>query len=159
MSAIAAAAGVVRQTVYNHFPDVDSIVGTAVERHSVESLRSLESVLAAIGSPTGKLDHIVRHSAVVAEHAPSVHTLYPSLSEQTRSVIEPHSVRFREIIEGILREGVVAGQFRQGLHPQRDAVLIHHLLDGLATLIIVEPGRVPEIVNTAIRTVRSIVSH
>lgn len=158
MSAIATAAGVARQTVYNHFPDVDSIVGSALERHSIESLRSLESVLAAIDSPVEKLDHLVRHSAVVAEHAPGARGLYQNLSEQSRSAIEPHRIQVREIIESVLREGIDKGLFRPDLHIRRDSVLINHLLDGIAALIVAEPDQVPSIVSTTVHTVRIVVT-
>lgn len=159
MSAIAATSGVARQTVYNHYPDVDSIVGAAVDRHNTESLQTLESLLVAIDSPTGKLDHLVRHHAVVAEHAHGTHTLHHSLSQRTRASVESFSVRVTEIIEGILREGVSEGLFRQDVHPQRDAVLIQHILEGVTILVITESDQIPAIVNTAIRTVRAVVSN
>ncbi|NQW18424.1 MAG: TetR family transcriptional regulator [Chloroflexi bacterium] len=156
MSAIAAAAGVARQTVYNHYSDVDSIVGAAFERHSAESLDSLNSLLAAIDSPAEKLDHLVRHTAAVAEHARGANALHHGLSKSAQLALEPYDAHLRAVIESILREGIAEGLFRQDLHPQRDAVLIQHLLDGVTSLVIAETDQIPSIVKTGIRTARSV---
>ena len=158
MSAVAGAAGVARQTLYNHYPDVNSIVGAAIERHSAESLQSLESVLAAIDSPAERLDHLVRHSAAVAQHLHGSLALRHGLSQHARSVIEPYSARLRAIIENILREGIAESLFRQDLNPQRDAALLQHLLEGMISLVVAEPDHLPAIVNTTTRTVRAALS-
>ena len=45
MRSIAESAGISRQTLYNHYPDIDSIVAGALRRHNEESIQLLESSL------------------------------------------------------------------------------------------------------------------
>ena len=61
MSLIADVASVARQTLYNHYGDVDSIVAAAIDRHNRASVDLLNAALQEAESPTDKTEHMVRH--------------------------------------------------------------------------------------------------
>ena len=61
MSGIADTAGVARQTLYNHYPDIDSIVAEAISRHNRESIDLLEASQRVVDLPEDKLEQLVRH--------------------------------------------------------------------------------------------------
>lgn len=153
MTAVAEAAGVARQTLYNHFPNVDSIIGAVIESHQAASLQQLQAVLATVDSPTGRLEHLVRHAAAVAaEGHPSVAALY-GLSAQVRQTLDAHRQDMKELVATTLRDGVERGEFRPDLDPTGDAVLLQRMLDGVGELGAGSPEDVAAVVSTATRTV------
>ncbi|VAW04197.1 hypothetical protein MNBD_ACTINO02-1452, partial [hydrothermal vent metagenome] len=55
MSLVAEVAGVARQTLYNHYGDIDSIVAAAIDQHNRESLDLLNAALQVAESPADKI--------------------------------------------------------------------------------------------------------
>ena len=134
MTAVAEAAGVARQTLYNHFPTVDHIIGAVVEQHQAEGLERLQTMLATVDSPAGRIEHLVRHAAAVAaEGHPSVNMLY-GLSTPVRRTLESHQRGVRDLIVSALRDGVDRGDFRADLDASRDALLLQRILDAVGEL-------------------------
>ena len=68
MSAIAERAGVARQTLYNHFADVEGIVLWAVDQYEAAGMEQLRQVIAATEGPAAQLEQLVRFSVALAGH-------------------------------------------------------------------------------------------
>lgn len=158
MKAVADTAGVARQTLYNHFSDVDSIVAEAVEAHQVESLDSLRGVLAAIESPVARLEHLVRHSAAAAVHHNPGIGLQHGLSAETKGTLSKYDAELVAVIEATLQAGVIEGEFRSDLDVGRDAFLVRRMLDAVAEMVSADPDDLHATVATSTRTLLALVS-
>lgn len=158
MSDIASRADISRQTLYNHFGDVDTIVAASLAAHQRAALDDLAAILATIAAPLERLEHLVRHSgAVGVEHHPTG-AIEHALSPDARSILAGYEAEMATLIEGILDSGVKANAMRQDIDPARDARLIMRMLDGIVEQASADPERVHDIVASATRTVRAAVS-
>jgi AcrR family transcriptional regulator len=157
MSAIAKTAGVARQTLYNHFPDIDSIVGTVIEGHQAENINQLSALLATVDSPADRLEHIIRHVAATAAHHHPGLNVHHGLSASMQDLIGQYDHAMHDLIESTLRDGHDRGHFREDLDPARDATLVQRMIDGVGELVAANPENVAEIVTTSARTVKAAV--
>lgn len=133
MREIAEVAGVARQTLYNHYPDVDSIVVAAMDRHNRESIELLDRALAVVDGPSAKLEQLVRHSVSIGAHGHDATGLEHGLSPTAREALTGYDEALDDRIRAILEDGQRAGAFRSDLDANTDAVLIRHLLRGLTS--------------------------
>ena len=148
MSAVADQAGVARQTLYNHFPDVESIVVAAYELRHEANVAGLSQVLAAANGADAKLAQFIRYqvAAVAHSHQGTVHE--SSLSPAAQRRIRLLHGEVADIIKGILDEGVQAGVFDSALDVDAAARFALHLLGGAGELV--AAGRpVPEVADAA----------
>ncbi len=153
MSGIAEAAGVARQTLYNHYPNIDSIVATAITRHNRDSIELLESALATADSLEGKLDQLVRHVVSVGAHAGHHLDIQYALAAGTRATLSEYGEMISAHIRDILAEGIESGEFRADLVPEWDTVLVQHLLSGISALAVRAPGDAARIAATGSRSI------
>ncbi len=72
MVAVAKEAGVARATLYNHYPDVPSILADAAELHIQHAVDGLREALAVVSDPRDSIEQLVRHVAAISTHG---HTL------------------------------------------------------------------------------------
>jgi AcrR family transcriptional regulator len=158
MKAIAATAGVSRQTLYNHYSDVDAIVVESLEAHQKATLDELRAMLATIVSPSGRLEHLVRHSAAVGAHHHPIGILGQALSVEARSSLGTYEEDLFAIIAETLQSGIDAATFRPDIDVVRDARLIRHMLNAVAELTAANPEQAPDTVAAAIRTVTAAVT-
>lgn len=152
MKAVAETAGIARQTLYNHFPDVDSIVAEAIEAHQIESLESLRSVLATIESPVARLEHLVRQAAAAAVHHHPAVGIQHGLSAEMQATLHRHDAELLSIIESTLQAGVESDEFRADLDVNRDTQLIKRMLDAVADLVSTDPEGLHATVAAVTRT-------
>lgn len=155
MSAIAREAGVARQTLYNHYPDVDSIVGAVVERHQRDSLRALDAVLATMISPTDSLEHLVRHTAAMEMHGHP--RLKHGFASPVQLVLDTYDRQMTTAIATILRDGIEVGEFRATLEPESDALVIQRMIEAVGELVAKDRGNAASITETVITTLNSAV--
>jgi len=150
MSAIATQAGIARQTLYNHFPDVDSIVAAAMAEHHHDDLRTLAGMLATIPTATGRLEHLVRHTTVTAAQHGTQPALHHGLSPSAQHAARDYDEQIRGIIRDTLTHGHHTGQLPLEIDPDLHAVLVHHLLHGAAELAATRPDDLTRITDTTI---------
>lgn len=153
MSQIADGAGVARQTLYNHYGDIDSIVATMIERHNRESIDLLETLLQVAESPVDKLEQMVRHSASVGAHAHHSIDLRDALAAELRSSLREYDILVEEHLSAIIEEGQQAGDFREDLSLSVDTVLVRALLDGIHYLAARLPDQAAQIATSGTRTI------
>jgi AcrR family transcriptional regulator len=135
MSAVAVQAGVARQTLYNHFPDVESIVVAAYEVHHEQNIARANQLLEATTGVTAKLTQFIRSqiAAVAHGHHGAVHESSLSPSSQRRLRVLHEQVV--EMVESILVDGVRTGAFRPDLDVDASARFTLHLLGGAGELV------------------------
>lgn len=156
MSAIAANAGVARQTLYNHYPDVESAVFAATRSHQNQSFEMLAAVLETIDSPRGRLEHLVRHTAALAEHGhPAIRGGFSSEIEQ---LIADHDAAVRDLVADMLRTGQESGEFRSDLDLDRDPLLIQRMIEAAGELVTARRDDSAAIVTATVRSVLAAVA-
>lgn len=153
MMRIAETAGVARQTLYNHYPDVDSIVVEAISRHNRESIHLLDISLSVVDRPEGKLEQLVRHMVSIGAHAHHTSGIEHGLSAGAREMLSEFDDELHRRIRDILEAGRRTGAFRKDLDPAIDAVLIRHILTGLTYQAASAPDTAAELAATGTRTV------
>lgn len=153
MSRVADVAGVARQTLYNHYGDVDSIVAAAIDRHNRESIDLLEAGLQIAESPTGKIEQMVRHFVMVGSHAHHAFDFGSGLSADVRATLDFYNEAVEQHISDILEDGRKCGDFRADLTPEIDTILTRALLDGIYELAADTPDQASRIATTGTRTI------
>jgi len=153
MMKIAETAGVARQTLYNHYPDVDSIVVEAISRHNRESIQLLGASLRVVDKPEDKLEQLVRHMVSLGAHAHHTSGIEQGLSANARETLGEYDAELDRQIRTILAAGHQEGVFRNDLDIDVDAVLIRHVLTGLTSLGAGTPARAAQLAATGTRTI------
>lgn len=152
MSQVAEHAGVARQTLYNHYADIDSIVAAAIDRHNNESIALLTSTLQIAKTPSDKLEHMARHFAMVGAHARHTLDLGTGASAEVRHAVEKYRHSIMTIVHRTIVEGQRTGEFRADITPDIDTTLARSILDGIHELSAATPDNAPDIATTGART-------
>ena len=153
MSQIADAAGVARQTLYNHYQDIDSIVAATIKRHNSESIDLLNASLTIAESPQDRLEQMVRHFASIGAHAHQSIDLRDALAAELRPGLGEYQSAVEEHIAAIISQGQQIGDFRSDLSPDIDAVLVRSFLDGIHDLAFQSPDQAAQIATVGTRTI------
>jgi len=158
MRSIAETAGIARQTLYNHFPDIDTIVAAALQRHNEESIQLLETSLRVVDDPSEKLEQLIRHVVSIGTHAHHTPGIEHGLSPEARATLTEYHKVVDGAIREILEDGQRAGGFRPDLSLETDTALVRHMLSGLTEAAAREPDQAAEIAAVGIRTIRAAVT-
>lgn len=134
MTAIAERADVARQTLYNHFTDVEQIVIAGMVEYNATGFTHLTELLGATATTEAKLDLLVRHTVAATSHGHAVADLRSALSSEARAHLDQHMTSFRSLIESIIAGGVADGTLNESINPNIYAVLIEGLLLAAADL-------------------------
>ncbi|MEN8233344.1 MAG: TetR/AcrR family transcriptional regulator [Actinomycetota bacterium] len=153
MSQVADVAGVARQTLYNHYGDIDGIVAAAIDRHNRQSIDLLEAALQIAESPTAKIEQMVRHFVMVGAHAQHAFDFAIGLSADVRATLDIYSKAVEQHISGTLDDGRQSGDFRSDLTPEIDTILVRAILDGIRELAANTPDQASRIATTGTRTI------
>lgn len=156
MTSVAKGAGIARQTLYNHYADVDTIVARAISSHNREAIELMEGALAVIDTPTVKIGQLVRHVASVTGHHNQL-LASPTLSRDARETLADYDNALDGILREILESGRESGEFRSNLLPSVDAVIVRHLLEGVSDMVAADPSAAAEIVAVATNTIMAAV--
>ena len=158
MMKVAETAGIARQTLYNHYSDIDSIVAEAIVRHNRESIQMLEAAMRVVDRPADKLEQLVRHAVSVGAHAHHSPGIEHGLSSEARATLREYDQALDSRIREVLEDGQKGDAFRDDLLPDLDAALIRHMLDGLAAQAAVAPDDAASIATAGARTVLAAVA-
>ena len=158
MSQIADAAGVARQTLYNHYQDIDSIVAATIKRHNSESIDLLEISLQIAESPIDRLEQMVRHFASIGAHAHQSVDLRGALAVELQAGLDEYQDVVDSHISAIIVEGQRTGDFRSDLSVEIDTVLIRSLLDGVQDLAAGSPEQAAQIATVGTHTILAALS-
>lgn len=128
MTQVAERAGVARQTLYNHFSDVEQIIVTGIEQYAQTGLAHLVDLLEATGTAEAKLELLARYTVAAGNHGHGVEDLRSALSPEARAHLDRHQSDFRTLVVSIITSGMADGSFDAALDPDRHAVLVQGLL-------------------------------
>lgn len=136
MTAIADRADVARQTLYNHFADVEQIVIAAIEELTQTGLVHLSGLLAATATTEAKLDLLARNAVAGTGHGHATADFRNALSSDARAHLDRHVMSFRALIESIIADGVADGSLDECLDPGVYAMLVEGLLTAAGDLAV-----------------------
>jgi AcrR family transcriptional regulator len=139
ISEVAKGAGVARQTVYNHFDDVDAIVLAILGRQDVMDGPRVGALLDTAETPTEKIDLYVRHAIATQDLVGSAMALRSSLGPEAREQLDAHRAAAGETLIAIVADGVREGSLAAGLDAEIGAAMISGVLAGLGDIPSVRP--------------------
>jgi len=110
---IAAAAGIGRTAVYNHFADKESLLLGFITHETTQYVAMLERALEGVDDPVEQLRTYVRQQAQLTRdfHLAPGPDLRTVLSRGTQQRLREHAVIVEDILRRILAGGVAAGVF------------------------------------------------
>ncbi|WP_159796194.1 TetR/AcrR family transcriptional regulator [Puerhibacterium puerhi] len=110
---IAAAAGVGRTAVYNHFPDKEALLLGFITHETEQYAQTLERALDGVDDPVEQLRTYIRQQAQLARvfHLAPGPDLRTVLSRSTQQRLREHAEIVESILRRILRSGIDSGEF------------------------------------------------
>ena len=110
---IAAAAGIGRTAVYNHFPDKETLLLAFIMDETEQYVATLERALLGVRDPVEQLRTYVRQHAQLKRvfHLAPGPDLRTVLSRGTQAQLREHAVVVESILRRILTEGIAVGAF------------------------------------------------
>jgi AcrR family transcriptional regulator len=125
MSEIAERTGVGRATLYKYFPDVNSILLAWHERHVRAHLEKLAVLAHQSGTPLDRLARVLEAYALI-QHRRQASELAAFLHRDEH--VGPAEKHLRELVQGLLAEGVEAGEVRSDVPADELASYCLHAL-------------------------------
>lgn len=119
---IITAAGCSKGGFYHHFPRKDDLLYLAHETFIDYELNCASRVLAGPGSPKEKLATIMTDLVEsITRFQPQVTVFFQerhALSSERFSVVKQKRDEYVRIVQGVVRDGMASGQFRQDMKPE-----------------------------------------
>ncbi len=134
MSKIATATGVTRQTVYNYFPDVESIVASAIDAHSSAVEAHLLEVMDAASGVQEKLRALAEFQVSIAASGHSNIGLEAGLSADLRRKLAAHTNPVKKVLADLIDAAQQNGELSAKPDPAVASVLVWELIDSAATV-------------------------
>jgi AcrR family transcriptional regulator len=112
LAGVAAAAGVGRTSIYNHFPDRQALLVAFVEHEADRYVADLERALAGAATPTERLAVFARLQLhrLAEFHLPPGQGLAGALDPEAYRRIAAHADPIGDRLARIVREGIEAGE-------------------------------------------------
>lgn len=133
MAMVADAAGVAVGTVYQHFPSKAELFAEALGLNAQHEIDVMAAVVAAEGSAATRLADAVRVFAYRAIEARRL--AYAMMAEPTEPAVDAARLIYRraisDLFEGVIRDGIVAGEFPRQDARASAACLVGALMEGL----------------------------
>lgn len=135
LAAVAKAAGVSRQTVYNHFSDLEEIILSGVEATVGAVAGPMGEMLEAVDDPARALDVYVRASISAMANDElamgNAGAMSPDGQAHALDILEA----FHTPLNRILHAGVDDGTFRADLDPDATSEIVFHMIGSARTPI------------------------
>lgn len=158
LSGIASAAGVGRTSIYNHFPDRQSLLVAFVEHEAQRYVTDLDAGMAAADSPTDRLAVFARMQLqrLSEFHLPPGQALAGTLDPSAYRRIAAHADPITDRLATIVADGIAAGEMAAA----DPGILVAMVSSALSARQIVDVGadELPASIESAVRVVRRMVS-
>ncbi|ALE73085.1 TetR family transcriptional regulator [Pseudonocardia sp. EC080610-09] len=158
LSGVAAAAGVGRSAMYNHFPDRQALLVAFVEHEAARYVEDLDAALAGVSSPAERLAVFARMQLrrLAEFHLPPGQALAGALDPQAYRRIAAHADPIGDRLTAILRDGAADGSMVDD-DPAVLAALVAAALSS-RKIVDVAPPQLEATVDTAVAAVLRMVS-
>ncbi|MBW0104816.1 TetR/AcrR family transcriptional regulator [Pseudonocardia sp. KRD291] len=158
LSRVAAAAGVGRTSIYNHFPDRQSLLVAFVEHEAQRYVSDLDAGMRAAGSPTERLAVFARMQLqrLSEFHLPPGQALAGALDPSAYRRIAAHADPITGRLAAIVADGVAAGEMAAG-DPDVLVAMVSAALSA-RQIVDVPADELPASIESAVAVVRRMVS-
>jgi AcrR family transcriptional regulator len=158
LTGVASAAGLGRSSIYNHFPDRQSLLVAFVEQEAERYVDELDAALAHASTPVEQLAAFARMQLrrLAEFHLPPGQALAGALDPSAYRRVAAHADPISGRLERIVADGIAAGEMAA-----EDAdVLVAMVATALSARRIVDvpPDELDASVESAVRIVRRMVS-
>jgi len=124
---VAAAAGVGRTAVYNHFPDKESVLLAMADDATERYLVRLRAAMADDDAPLAKLRTFLRMQMTeLAGHHTRMAGIGTALSAEGRARIREHIAPMMETLQGTLTDAIAAGDI-----PEQDVPTVSMMISSI----------------------------
>lgn len=147
ISKVAEVAGVTRQTVYNYFPDVESIIAQAVDAHSKAMEQHLIEVMDAADGPFDKLRAFAEFQISIASPEHENVSLEAGLSSESRNRIAEHMDAVKTALGQVIEVGIRGGVLSKDVDPATASELIWGMVESAANAAIKHPNQKPYLLD------------
>lgn len=156
MSKVADAAGLTRQTVYNYFPDVESIIARALDAHS----RAVEAhLLDLIRNSDGVHEKLAafatfRLSAATREHENI--SLQAGLSAKHRDRLAAYPDAVKATLQASIASAIGSGEINANVQPAATVELFWGMVEGAVQASIRYPDQQPYLLESVVTAMRAV---
>ncbi len=158
MSKVAATAGVTRQTLYNYFRDVDSIIREAVDEHSAEMQRHLLAAIEAADGLQAKLHAFAEPQIVHVSPEHEAFVLHSGLSPEVRACMDAHTHAVKSALQSAIVSQQDAGDIPKSIKPVVATELLSTMVEGAMRAALKHPDHKPYIIESVVRAMLAAVS-
>jgi AcrR family transcriptional regulator len=144
MSAVAKEAGVSRQTLYNHFSDLEEIILEGASHAIDEAAGHMERMVEAAPNAMAALEQYVRASILTMAHDDLAMGAAGGMSADAEAQALEILEGFHRPLNRILHTGVEDGSFRPDLDPDEVSEILFHMIG--STRMLIAHGRSAEAV-------------
>lgn len=125
MSALAARAGVSRQTLYNYFPDVDAVLASMVELGDAGTAELAGRMREAADARDALAVFVLGAVDTVRSGHPSPIAMSAALPPELRTAMRAHEARAEQVVVDALARGMAEGSLRADLEPELDGRILY----------------------------------
>jgi AcrR family transcriptional regulator len=158
LTGVAAAAGLGRSSIYNHFPDRQALLVAFVEQEAERYVAELDAALEHASAPVEQLAVFARLQLrrLAAFHLPPGQALAGALDPAAYRRVAAHADPISGRLERIVADGIAAGE----MAAEDPDVLVAMVSSALSARRIVDvgPDEVDASIEAAVRIVRRMVS-
>lgn len=155
---IARTAGIARATLYNHYPDVASILVDAATSHNDQAIAGLHQTLAVVASPTETIQQLIRYVAAISSHGHTLQT-HHGFPQDLRDRLSTFDNELEHQISKALTRGRSTGEFRPSLDVDTATKLLRHMLNGVSELVADTPDSAAVVVSDATETILAAITN
>jgi AcrR family transcriptional regulator len=134
MSQIAEDTGIGRATLYNYFPDVESILIAWHERHIAGHLQQLTEVRDQAGTPSERLEAVLAAYALISRESHQHHGSELAALLHRGEHVARAQQQLHDLVRDLLAEGAKTGDLRDDVAPDELATYCLHALTAAGSL-------------------------
>jgi AcrR family transcriptional regulator len=156
MSKVADAAGLTRQTVYNYFPDVESIIAQALDAHSRAMEEHLLDLIEKADGVHEKLAAFAGFQLSAATHEHENISLQAGLSAKHRDQLAAHPDAVKAALQASLSAAIGSGAISDHIEPAATVELFWGMVEGAAKASIRHPDNQSYLLDSVIAAMRAV---
>lgn len=152
-SNIAKTAGVTRQTVYNYFPDVETIIAQALDAHSEAMEQHLLEIIQTPNTTRQKLRAFAQFQISMASPEHNSISLEAGLSAKVRARLAGHKNSIKTALKNAIAQGIKNKELPKNLEPALASELVWGLVQGATDAATAYPEQKPALLDAVDRAI------
>ncbi|VAW20195.1 hypothetical protein MNBD_ALPHA11-2208 [hydrothermal vent metagenome] len=153
MSEVADAAGITRQTLYNYFPDIETIIAQALRAHGEAVEHHVLEIIGGENTPYEKLRAFAHFQISNASLEHENISLEAGLSAKTRNQLYKHNNNVKAALRQIIIYGKKNNIFLKDVNPVVASELILGMVESAANVAAKHPKQKPYLIDAAVRAI------